>query len=268
MKKLLATLLCFALIIGVFAFSGCEEAFGKLFGGASSAENEVEDIIVGNYVLFEFIGSYDNEVARARYCDKGAPYTKDDAYFAIKNDNTLSLRIMDGTSQGTWRKFNGKYLCKFNEDPAAATGENEEFEVVMEDVNHIRLGGENSASGAISMGFIFEREGTAATPSDPEGTYKLFESKKLEGGKESRVRVTDPNSIDEADDMIVVFNKDGTAKVSILGMEGTVNWTRDGATVYITTDTPGDAPSELRFEDGEYAYALTDVSTYYIKKVA
>ena len=121
---------------------------------------------------------------------------------------------------------------------------------------------------------LTNRQNAAATPSDPKGAYKLFESKKLDGDKESRVRVTDPNSLDKAEDLVITFNSNGTLTVSGLGGSGSGTWERNGYTLTISVmaddaaGVPGNVPnvSTLTFEDGEWGYPITEVTTWYIKK--
>ena len=264
MKKLLTILLVVSLAFCALSLTACVN-----LGNTDAGKDEKADVLVGKYVFYEFYGKYDGAVARARYSDLGAPYKKADCSAEFKGDNTFTISLLEMSITGTWKKENGKYYG-VNETETAASAE---FEIIMEDDDHIFLPPSGDPD-AIQMGFIFERENAAATPSDPEGTYKLFESKKLDDNKESRVRVTDPNSLDSAEDLVVTFNSDGTLKVSGFGGAGSGTWEREGYTLTISVmaddaaGVPGNAPtvSTLTFEDGEWAYPITDVTTWYIKK--
>ncbi|MBP5193492.1 MAG: hypothetical protein J6126_02040 [Clostridia bacterium] len=280
MKRLLTIFLSLTLVFGALALTGCtkeiEDLINSITDGLngnndSTGEDENADSIVGKYVFYEFYSKYDGTVARARYSDLGAPYIKTDGSAEFKDDNTFTINLLEMTITGTWKKENGKYYGT----PEAENGEPVELEIVMEDDDHLFFP-PNDDPGAMQIGFIFERENAAATPSDPEGTYKLYESKKLDNDKEVRVRVTDPNSLDSAEDLVATFNSDGTVSVSGLGMSASGTWERNGYTLTVTViaddaaGVPGNAPSvsTLTFEDGEWAYKITDVSTWYIKKVA
>ena len=283
MKKLLTILLSLTLVFGVLALTGCTKEIedlisdiNKELNGGNDDTNENNDVIIGKYVFYEFVSRYNNEVFRARYSDTGAPYTKADGSAEFKSDKTFTLTMKEmNVVTGTWKKENGKYYGTPNANEA--TDEPVTLEIIMEDENHVYFPYGDPRPDTMLMGFIFERESYAATPSDPEGTYKLFESKTLKNNNdEVRVRVTDPNSTDSADDMVVVFNKNGTLTVSGFGMTASGTWERNGYTITATvmandaTGTPGTAPtvSTLTFEDGEWAYQITEVTTWYIKKVA
>ena len=223
MKKLLAILLIVSLAFGALSLTACG-IFGKDSAGTatgsetennSAVEDENTDIIVGKYVFYEFYAKYGDKVARARYSDLGAPYKKTDGSMEFKDDNTFTLSLKNETVTGTWKNKNGKYYGMTETEAATSA----ELEIIMEDDDHIFLP-PSGDSDAIQMGFIFERENAADTPSYPDGTYKLFESKKLDGDKESRVRVTDPNSLDSAEDFVITFNSDGTLKVFGFGGSG------------------------------------------------
>ena len=209
---------------------------------------------------------YQGTVARARVYDKGAPFAANDGSMEIKADGTLTITMENDTNGGTWKQENGKYYATVPYEDGTVTKE-----LVMEDENHVFMNNlpetPDATDPTIYMSFVFSRKYTVNAPADPEGTYKLFEVKKTENNKTTRVRVTDPNTADSADDMVITFNADHTFTATVFGSSETASgtWSRNGETVTITPT--GSEPSTLTFDDGEWAYAITAITDYCLKKV-